>query len=125
VPVATELPEKFNTILWVNRGKDTLAMGNISGAMVFQSTFPISLGLIFLDWRFDPRDPAIISAALGILGAVCVLLGLRKTNEVNPKALLVGGALWLTFVVLVVLETQGVHIMKIGAISHGHMLPGH
>ena len=36
-PIATELPEKFNSVLWVRNGKDTLAMGNITGAMVFQS----------------------------------------------------------------------------------------
>src|SRR5439155_22448208 len=62
VPVATELPEKFNSVLWVRRGKDTLALGNISGALVFQSTFPVTLGLCFLDWRFAPSDPALIGA---------------------------------------------------------------
>ena len=41
-PVATELPEKFNSIIWVRQGKDTLAMGNITGAMVFQSAIPTS-----------------------------------------------------------------------------------
>ena len=39
-PLATELPEKLNSVLWVSRGKDTLAMGNITGAMVFQSAIP-------------------------------------------------------------------------------------
>ena len=39
-PIATELPEKFNSVIWVRQGKDTLAMGNITGAMVFQSTIP-------------------------------------------------------------------------------------
>ena len=44
-PIATELPEKFNSVLWVRQRKDTLALGNITGAMVFQSTFPVSVGL--------------------------------------------------------------------------------
>jgi cation:H+ antiporter len=105
-------------VLWVGRGKDTLAMGNISGAMVFQSTFPVSLGLIFLNWRFDPLDPAVISAALGILGAIIVLLGLRKTNEVNPTALLIGGSLWLVFVILVVLQNNGIELMHVGHLPH-------
>ncbi|MDP9467711.1 MAG: sodium:calcium antiporter, partial [Chloroflexota bacterium] len=39
-PIATELPEKFNSVIWVRSGKDTLAMGNITGAMVFQSCLP-------------------------------------------------------------------------------------
>src|SRR6478672_6772227 len=44
-PIATELPEKFNSVIWVRQGKDTLAMGNITGAMVFQSTIPTVVAL--------------------------------------------------------------------------------
>ena len=44
-PVATELPEKFNSIFWMRDGKDTLAMGNITGAMVFQSSVGRRWGL--------------------------------------------------------------------------------
>ena len=47
-PIATELPEKCNSVIWIGKRKDILAMGNITGAMVFQSTFPVSVGLIFL-----------------------------------------------------------------------------
>ena len=46
-PIATELPEKFNSIIWVRQGKDTLAMGNITGAMVFQSAIPTVVALVF------------------------------------------------------------------------------
>src|SRR3712207_9564743 len=53
-PIATELPEKFNSVLWVRNGKDTLAMGNITGAMVFQSCLPTVLGLLFTAWTFTP-----------------------------------------------------------------------
>jgi cation:H+ antiporter len=52
-PLATELPEKFNSVLWVRDNKDTLALGNIIGAMVFQSSVPVSLGLAFTDWSLD------------------------------------------------------------------------
>ncbi len=48
-PVATELPEKFNSITWTWKGRDTLAIGNITGAMVFQSTFPVTVGLLFTE----------------------------------------------------------------------------
>src|SRR5207237_2332043 len=51
-PVATELPEKFNSVIWVRRRKDTLALGNITGAMVFQSSFPVTIGLLLTPWRF-------------------------------------------------------------------------
>lgn len=48
-PIATELPEIFNSITWTWKGRDTLAIGNITGAMVFQSTFPVSVGLLFTE----------------------------------------------------------------------------
>ena len=50
-PIATELPEKFNSLIWVRQGKDTLAMGNITGAMVFQSAFPTFVALVFAGLR--------------------------------------------------------------------------
>ncbi|HLG74714.1 MAG TPA: sodium:calcium antiporter [Chloroflexota bacterium] len=53
VPLATELPEKFNSIIWLHRRQDTLALGNITGAMVFQTAIPGSVGLLFTDWRLD------------------------------------------------------------------------
>lgn len=46
VPVATELPEKVNSILWIRKGKDTLAFGNITGAMVFQGTLLPAIGIL-------------------------------------------------------------------------------
>ena len=56
-PLATELPEKANSFLWTREGKDTLALGNISGAMVFQSTMPVALGLAFSGWALSgPRS---------------------------------------------------------------------
>ena len=39
-PLATELPEKINSVIWVRDSKDTLALGNITGAMVFQEHRP-------------------------------------------------------------------------------------
>lgn len=38
VPIATELPEKINSIIWIKKGKDNLAIGNITGALAFQAT---------------------------------------------------------------------------------------
>ncbi|MEP7082839.1 MAG: sodium:calcium antiporter, partial [Chloroflexota bacterium] len=64
-PIATELPEKFNSVLWVRNGKDTLAMGNITGAMVFQSCLPTVLGLLFTTWTFTGAS-AISFASAGV-----------------------------------------------------------
>ncbi|HCY38857.1 MAG TPA: sodium:proton exchanger, partial [Neisseriales bacterium] len=46
IPIATELPEKVNSILWIRRGKDTLAFGNITGALVFQGTLLPAIGIM-------------------------------------------------------------------------------
>jgi cation:H+ antiporter len=115
VPVATELPEKFNCVIWVRRGKDTLALGNISGALVFQSTFPVTLGLLFLDWRFSPLDPALIGAVLGLAGVLLVYAGLRRTGRVEPRLLLAAGGLYLVYLLLIVLHLNGVLHLDVGA----------
>ena len=51
IPIATELPEKINSVLWLRNGKDTLAIGNITGAMVFQGTLLPIIGILFTDWK--------------------------------------------------------------------------
>lgn len=51
IPIATELPEKINSVLWLRNGKDTLAVGNITGAMVFQGTLLPIIGILFTDWH--------------------------------------------------------------------------
>jgi len=51
IPIATELPEKINSIFWIRRRKDTLAFGNITGAMVFQGTLLPALGILLTPWQ--------------------------------------------------------------------------
>src|SRR5258708_25356006 len=46
-PIATELPEILNAVIWVRQGKIALALGNISGAMMIQATIPSALGIFF------------------------------------------------------------------------------
>jgi cation:H+ antiporter len=64
-PLATELPEMSNSFLWLYQRKDTLAVGNVTGAMVFQGTFPVSVGLIGTSWNLDPSALATMALALG------------------------------------------------------------
>lgn len=52
-PLATELPEMSNSFLWLYKKKDRLAVGNVTGAMVFQGTFPVSVGLLGTGWTLD------------------------------------------------------------------------
>jgi cation:H+ antiporter len=101
-PLATELPEKFNSILWVRQRKDTLAMGNISGAMVFQSCIPAAVGLLFTPW--DLTQPALVSAGIAIASTLVVYLSIRRRNLLSPTVLARAGVLYVAFVVYIVLR---------------------
>jgi cation:H+ antiporter len=108
-PIATELPEKLNSVLWVRRGKDTLAMGNITGAMVFQSAIPTSVGLIFAPalWTVVGAGVAFSSAAITFGSAAAVIVPMVIRRRLGAKALLVGGAFYLTYLIVVVATLSG------------------
>jgi len=101
-PLATELPEKFNSVIWLRRNKDTLALGNIAGAMVFQSSVPVAVGLVFTKWRLDSLS--ILSAALALLGGAYLYLLLMRKKPIEGEHLLVGGALYAIFVVVAIIS---------------------
>jgi cation:H+ antiporter len=67
-PLATELPEMSNSFYWLYKKKDTLAIGNVTGAMVFQGTFPVSIGLIGTEWVLAPSALATMGLALAAVG---------------------------------------------------------
>jgi cation:H+ antiporter len=95
-PFATELPEKANSAIWMRDGKDTLALGNITGAMVFQSTLPVALGLAFTDWRLD--TPSMLAASLALAGGVLAYWALRRRRRFEPVTVLGWAALYAIFV---------------------------
>lgn len=71
-PMATELPEMSNSFLWLYRKKDRLAVGNVTGAMVFQGTIPVSIGLLGTDWELAPM--ALITMGLALIAATFLLV---------------------------------------------------
>jgi cation:H+ antiporter len=77
-PLATELPEKANSIIWVREGKDSLALGNITGAMVFQSSVPVAVGLAFTPWML--QGPAVVAGVVGLVGGALALIGLSRRH---------------------------------------------
>lgn len=107
-PIATELPEKFNSVLWVRNGKDTLAMGNITGAMVFQSCLPTVLGLLFTSWAFTPQS-AITFASAGVAFVATVLIfgNMLRSGRLSAWTLLIGGPLYLIYVYLALFTPLG------------------
>jgi len=97
IPIATELPEKVNSILWIRRGKDTLAFGNITGAMVFQGTLLPAIGIMLTPWQ--PR----IEVLSGVLVTLIAAAWLRINSQIRGLpiwALLINGVLYFTFLVI-------------------------
>lgn len=99
-PIATELPEKFNSVLWYLRSKDTLGFGNITGAMVFQASFPVSIGLLFTDWHLELINIASIIIALVSSGWMyyCV----RRKGGISYITMLASGSLYIIYIVLLI-----------------------
>lgn len=100
-PLATELPEKFNSIIWMRDNKDTLALGNITGAMVFQSTIPVSVGMLFTPWELGYLSA--FSAILA-LGSGVVFIGfLLRQRPLRGFVMLGAGSLYVIFLVAAVI----------------------
>lgn len=99
-PLATELPEKINSVLWMREGKDTLALGNITGAMVFQATVPMGLIMLLIPWSLDRF--AFAAAAAALTGSGVALLALRSRRFGAAPTLAWGGlfAAFLAFVAI-------------------------
>ena len=96
-PFATELPEKFNSVIWVRQGKDTLALGNITGAMVFQASVLPAVGIVLTSWQLT--TPAILAASLGLLSAAAAYVQLRIRGSLHYRHLIGMGLLYAGYVV--------------------------
>jgi cation:H+ antiporter len=104
-PIATELPEKCNSVLWIGKKKDTLALGNITGAMVFQSSFPVAFGLVGTHWDLchENNGVTLFSALVTLLCGGMILILARSAhqlaNRIMPWLLLGGGAFYAAFLI--------------------------
>jgi len=100
VPVATELPEKVNSILWIRKRKDTLAFGNITGAMVFQGSLLPALGILLTPW--EPRREVMAGLVLTIVASAYLLFMLRRGN-LRPVHLFFNGFCYLAYLITVLI----------------------
>ncbi|MHB1610457.1 MAG: sodium:calcium antiporter [Sulfobacillus sp.] len=98
-PVATELPEVLNSVLWIRRDKDTLAFGNVTGAMAFQATVVPALGMALTSWRLNGWELA--AALLGWSSAAFVFWQNRRTR-IKRGPLMLAGIFYLAFIALVI-----------------------
>lgn len=104
-PIATELPEKFNSVLWLRHGKDTLALGNISGAMVFQSSIIPALGILMTPWNLEYL--ALWSAILALAAALIPFYSILRRGVIYPSTLLYSGVYYLVFIFIVLRSPMG------------------
>ena len=101
-PIATELPETMNSFLWVYHKKDTLAVGNITGAMVLQGTIPVTIGLIGTNWKLDTAS--MISLTLPLFAATLFVAQTQFTGRWQPHVLILPIFLYAGYMVYVFLR---------------------
>lgn len=101
IPIATELPEKVNSILWIRKRKDTLAFGNITGAMVFQGTLLPAIGISLTPWTPQQKE-VLLGVAITLIAAFW-LRWAALAGGLRVWHLFVNGALYLSYLALVLL----------------------
>jgi cation:H+ antiporter len=101
IPIATELPEKVNSILWIRRGKDTLAFGNITGAMVFQGTLLPAIGIMLTPWQ--PRIEVLSGVLITLLAAAWLRINARA-NGIAVWVLLGNGVLYAVYLAITLIR---------------------
>lgn len=102
VPIATELPEKVNSILWIRQGKDTMAVGNITGAMVFQGSVLPAIGIFLTPWTLSLTVSA--SSVITILAGVWLYIFAVRKMQMTPLKFIINGILYVTFVTIVIMS---------------------
>lgn len=120
-PLATELPEKFNSVIWISRDKDTLAIGNITGAMAFQGTLPVTLGIVFTSWNLN-----LVWGTTGFLNAFSAILAIISggilyararstgTGNMSPRPFLVGGLFYALFIAVLLYHVFALQVTATG-----------
>lgn len=101
IPIATELPEKVNSILWIRKGKDTLAFGNITGAMVFQGTLLPAIGIMLTPW--EPRKEVLAGVIITMLAAIWLRFIAVREGGLRVWHIGLNGLLYVTYLAIVLL----------------------
>ena len=96
-PIATELPETMNAVIWVRQGKYRLALANISGAMMIQATIPTAFGLFWTPWLLT--CPLLIAGAVTAAAITAMFLAFRA-GLVSRWLLASMGLFYLVFAAL-------------------------
>jgi cation:H+ antiporter len=101
-PLATELPEAANSLIWTRDNKDVIALGNVAGAMVFQSTVPVTIGVLLTPWQLGQFGT--VAAVFALVSGALIWFQLRtraKDNALPLSSLMLGGSLYVVFLAYV------------------------
>jgi len=99
-PIATELPECFNSAIWIGASKDTLSVSNVTGALVFQSCIPAAIGISLTPWTFN--QPAFVSVLLVYCSLIMVYVNaVKNKGMLNPRILTMCGLFYLIYIAYV------------------------
>jgi cation:H+ antiporter len=97
-PLATELPEAANSLIWTRDGKDVIALGNVAGAMVFQSTVPVTIGVLLTPWQLGRFG--LVAGVFALLSGLLIYVQMRmraRESALPLSSLMVGGSLYVVF----------------------------
>jgi cation:H+ antiporter len=74
-------------------------MGNITGAMVFQSCIPTVLGIAFTEWTFDATSALSFASAGAAFLATAVIFGMMlRAGRLSAWTLLLGGPIYAVYI---------------------------
>jgi len=94
-PIATELPELLNVVIWMRRGLDDYAVGNVIGAMMFQTSIASAIALLATPWVIDRFA---YTAAIATFAAVIIVLCVSQMRDhLNSWALTACGILYVVY----------------------------
>jgi len=79
---------------------DLVALGNITGAMVFQSMLPVAFGLVFTDWQLTA--PALLAMLAALVGAGLSLLVLQGARSARVLVIGCWAGLYLAAIVSII-----------------------
>ena len=83
----------------IDRHRATLAIGNVTGAMVFQGSMITAIGIMMTDWQLNTA--AYLTVALTFASVGLAYLQIRIKKHLTPGTLLAGGAFYFMFLVLI------------------------
>ncbi|MDI6735913.1 MAG: hypothetical protein QME42_06940 [bacterium] len=95
-PLVIEIPSKLNLMERLKAGKDTLAIGEITSSLIFQSCVLVTLGILFSPWKLE--GPAILVGCIPIVSATIFYISLTMQEKINPYILLANGGFYLVFI---------------------------